>query len=151
MQNKSLIVAGGLSCLAALLHLAIIIGGPDWYRFFGAGEQFAFLAEQGSFIPALTALCISIILFFWGAYAFSGAGLIRRLPFLKTCLVLITLVYLIRGIGGIILSVYLKSSPLMGDQFGFMMWSSVICVVYGAFYLLGIKSGWASFTYSSSY
>ncbi|MCT7653981.1 hypothetical protein MBH78_02710 [Oceanimonas sp. NS1] len=47
------------SLLAALLHLAVIAGGPDWYRFFGAGEQMAKLAEQSSWYPALLTLMIS--------------------------------------------------------------------------------------------
>jgi len=43
----SLKIAGCLSLLASLAHLAIIVGGPSWYRFFGAGEQLATMAEQG--------------------------------------------------------------------------------------------------------
>lgn len=145
MRNKSLIIAGVLSCFAALLHLAIIVGGPNWYRIFGAGEQFAMLAEQGSYIPPLTALGISAILFVWGLYAFSGAGIIRRLPLLKVGLVLITSVYIVRGVGGIVLVAYLKSSPLMEGEFVFMVWSSVICTVYGAFHLSGLVKSWNSF------
>ncbi len=34
-----LIVAGSLSFLAAALHVGVVIGGPGWYRFFGAGKQ----------------------------------------------------------------------------------------------------------------
>jgi putative oxidoreductase len=145
VRNKSLIIAGVLSCFAALLHLAIIVGGPNWYRIFGAGEQFATLAEQGSYIPPLTALGISAILFVWGLYAFSGAGIIRHLPLLKVGLVLITSVYIVRGVGGIVLAAYLRSSPLMENEFVFMVWSSVICTVYGAFHLSGLVKGWNSF------
>ena len=36
--NPWLVAGGILSALAALLHLAVIVGGPVWYRFFGAGE-----------------------------------------------------------------------------------------------------------------
>lgn len=36
--NKYLMIGGILSMLAALLHVAVIFGGPDWYRFFRAGE-----------------------------------------------------------------------------------------------------------------
>jgi len=31
--NPALITAAGMSGLAALLHLACIVGGPSWYRF----------------------------------------------------------------------------------------------------------------------
>lgn len=39
--SRWLIVGGGLSLLASLLHVACMIGGPDWFRFFGAGEAMA--------------------------------------------------------------------------------------------------------------
>jgi hypothetical protein len=42
-----LIASGWMSVAASLLHIGCIIGGPDWYRFFGAGEQMAKMAERG--------------------------------------------------------------------------------------------------------
>jgi hypothetical protein len=39
--NRPLLWGGALSLVAALLHIAIIVGGPAWYRFFGAGEALA--------------------------------------------------------------------------------------------------------------
>jgi hypothetical protein len=42
-----------LSLVAALLHIGVVIGGPHWYRFFGAPEQYAVAASRGSIIPAL--------------------------------------------------------------------------------------------------
>ena len=36
--NYWLITGGILSAVAAVLHIAVIIGGANWYRFFGAGE-----------------------------------------------------------------------------------------------------------------
>ena len=53
-MNKPLIFGGVGSMLAASLHIAIIIGGPEWYRFFGAGERMATLAGQGSLIPTIS-------------------------------------------------------------------------------------------------
>ena len=37
-RNPALVTGGLLSVAASLLHIGCIIGGPDWYRFFGAGE-----------------------------------------------------------------------------------------------------------------
>ena len=92
-----LVVAGCLSQAAALAHLATIVGGPDWYRTMGAGERIARAAERGEAFPAIATLGIALILSIWAAYAASGAGLIGRLPFLRTALVAITMVYLLRG------------------------------------------------------
>ena len=85
-QNPFLIVGGVLSAAASLLHLAVIAGGPSWYRFFGAGEEMARMAEQGSLTPALVTIGIATVLAIWAAYAFAGAGLIPRLPLMRTAL-----------------------------------------------------------------
>ena len=61
-SNKWLIAAGALSAIAAPLHVAIIINGPDWYRFFGAGEAMARAAERGSARPAVITIGIAAIL-----------------------------------------------------------------------------------------
>jgi hypothetical protein len=53
-----LIIGGWLSVLAALLHIACIFGGPDWYRFFGAGEGMARAAARGDLRPTLITLAI---------------------------------------------------------------------------------------------
>ena len=81
--NPWLLAGGWLSLAAALLHLAVIVGGPDWYRFFGAGEAMARAAERGSWMPALVTLGIAGLLSVWAAYAFAAAGMIRRLPLIK--------------------------------------------------------------------
>lgn len=77
-QNRFLIAASALSFIASLLHVACIFGGPDWYRFFGAGEQMAQLAEQGSTYPTYVTLAIAVIIALWGLYALSGAGVILK-------------------------------------------------------------------------
>jgi hypothetical protein len=61
-QSTILIVGGILSLLASLLHVAIIIGGAEWYRFFGAGEDMASMSENGSMIPGVVTFFIALIL-----------------------------------------------------------------------------------------
>lgn len=138
-QNRYLVIAGCLSFLAALMHLACIIGGPEWYLFFGAGEKMAQMARDGDSYPTIATLVISAILAGWGFYALSGANVIFKLPLLKTCLVLITSVYLIRGALGLI-GPWLTDSPAVHhNSMTFWMVSSVICLIYGAFYMMGTK------------
>ena len=135
--NPFLLVGGVLSALASLLHLAVIVGGPAWYRFFGAGEGMARMAEQGSWVPTVTTIGIAGVLAVWSAYAFSGAGLITRLPLIRTALVLISAVYLLRG---------LVLVPALALNFGgvtpFVLWSSLIVLVYGVAYSIGTWVAW---------
>ncbi|MBU1539478.1 MAG: hypothetical protein KKC29_04990 [Alphaproteobacteria bacterium] len=136
-QNPALIVGGVLSAAASVLHLAVIVGGPDWYRFFGAGERMARLAEQGSWTPVVITVGIASVLAIWAAYAFSGGGLIPRLPLLRTALVLISAVYLLRGL---VLVPALVSNP--GGVTPFVIWSSLIVLVYGLAYAIGTWTAW---------
>src|SRR5258708_5450588 len=101
--NRWLIAGGVLSLAAAALHIAIIFGGPRWYGFFGAGRRVMHEAERGLWEPAVMASAIAAVLAIWAAYAFSGAGLIGRLPLLRTGLVTISAIYLVRGLAPFVL------------------------------------------------
>jgi hypothetical protein len=138
-RNPWLVAAGLMSAAAALLHLAIIAGGPAWYRFFGAGEGMARMAELGLVRPTLITLGVAAILAVWAAYAFAGAGLIRRLPLMRTGLVAISFIYLLRGLTpGILL---LSRSALID---AFVLWSSLIVLVFGIAYAVGTWRAWAA-------
>ncbi|WP_246263494.1 hypothetical protein [Parasphingopyxis algicola] len=138
MSGKTwLTIGGSLSAIAALLHLAVIVGGPAWYRFFGAGEQMAGMAEQGLAYPALITFAIAAISAIWAAYAFSGAGLLPRLPLLRTALVMITAIYLLRGLA-FIPAMAASGTPITP----FAVWSSLIVLVYGIAYALGTWQRW---------
>ena len=141
-KNNQLIIAGSLSILAALLHISCIFGGPDWYLFLGAGQRMAQLAAQGDPYPTIATLAIASILTGWSLYAFSGAGIIVKLPLLKSCLVLITAIYLLRGIAGLV-GPFLTSAPVVHqNSITFWLVSSIICCIYGTFYLLGTVKLW---------
>lgn len=136
-MNAWLAAGGALSAITAATHLAIIVGGPAWYRFFGAGERLAAAAERGSPMPAVVTVGIAAVLAVWAAYAFSGAGLIPRLPLLRLGLVTITAIYLVRAV------VFAPALALKGLPVGpFAVWSSLIVLVYGAVHALGVWQTW---------
>lgn len=136
--HPALFVAGCLSAIAALLHVAIIFGGPDWYRFFGAGETMARMAERGSPRPTIITLAIATVLAVWALYAFSGVGLIGRLPLLRLGLVIVSGVYLVRGMG-----VFMLMPWQPGMATPFWIWSSSIVLIYGVTYAIGTWLAWS--------
>lgn len=143
-NQRWLLLGGVLTGMASLLHVAIIVGGPDWYRFFGAGERMARMAERGSPAPTLVTLGIAAVLAMWMLYALSGAGVIRRLPLLRLGLVLIAAVYLGRGILGIPL-VLLGDDPYAAQlqaKMTFMVVTSAVCIVLGLCYAAGAAQPW---------
>lgn len=136
--DQALILAGVLSALAAVAHLACIALGAPAFRFLGAGERMARAIEAGSIRPVLVTLGIAAILSVWAAYAFSGAGVIGALPFAKLVLPAVTAVFLARGV----------SFPLLKPLFPensttFWRVSSGICLVIGALYAAGTAAVWA--------
>lgn len=138
-MNVFLIIAGSLNAVVAILHVGCIYFGAPWYRFFGAGEQMAVLAERGSIQPTLITSGIVLILIIWSLYAFSAAGMISRLPLIRFVLVLITLVYFVRAIVG-----FFFINSLMGRSPEFWVWSSLICLCFGVIHFVGLKQQWAS-------
>ena len=137
-RNVWLLAGGWLSVAAALLHLACIFGGPDWYRFFGAGEGMARAAERGEMMPHLLTVCIAAMLALWAAYAFAGAGLIRPLPLMRTGLVAISAIYLLRGL------VILPAAAIEHARTPFNIWSSLIVLAFGIIYAVGTWKAWPS-------
>lgn len=135
--NPPLVVAAALSALAALLHVAIIFGGPAWYRFFGAGERMAQSAARGERTPAIVTTGIAAVLGGWSLYALSAAGAIPALPLLKLAIVSITAVYLLRGL--LYVPAWLASGRTLTP---FVLWSSAICLAYGLIHLLGLVQVW---------
>lgn len=137
-NNKFLIAAAIFTALAALAHIGCIIFGADWYRFFGAGEQMAQMAEAGDWYPAVVTSVIVIFLAIWSLYALSAAGVIRRLPLLRLALCLIASIFLIRGISFVMLMPMFPENSLT-----FWLVSSGICLMIGILYVVGTYQQWA--------
>jgi predicted signal transduction protein with EAL and GGDEF domain len=133
-MNYYLVAGGCLSAVAALMHIGCIIFGASWYRFFGAGEQMAIMAEQGLIKPSIITSFIVVVLSIWSLYAFSAAGVIGRLPFMRLALIVITAIYLVRGAVGF----YFVSYPMERTS-EFWIWSSTICLSIGLLYLIGLQ------------
>jgi hypothetical protein len=137
-SSNLLIVAAALSALAAVAHLACIAVGPAAYRFMGAGERMARAVESGSVQPTLVTCGIAAVLLLWAAYALSGAGVIKALPFTRLALIAITAVFLARAV----------CFPLLRPAFpenSMTFWwvSSGICLVIGLVYLFGLVARWS--------
>jgi hypothetical protein len=92
------LIASLINFAIAGLHIYIITRGAPAYRSFGAGEEMARAAEKGSSIPALVTFGIALVFFVWGLYALAGARVIPELPWTRTILVVIAVIYVARGL-----------------------------------------------------
>ena len=127
-----------MSALAALLHIGCIAFGAPWYRFLGAGERMAQMDLSGHWYPMVVTLVITAIPLVWSLYAFSGAGVIRKLPLTRVALCAITSVYLLRGVA---------FAPLLahfpGNSTTFWVVSSGICLTIGVVHFIGLRQVWS--------
>lgn len=140
--NLPLTTAAALNAIAALLHVGCIVFGASWYRFFGAGEGMARLAEAGSWRPTVITAGIVAVLSVWALYALSGAGAIRTLPLLRIALCAITAVYLLRGLAGLVYAALGAASDGARTDATFWWWSSAICLAFGIVHAIGLTQVW---------
>lgn len=139
--NKYLVIAAMCCVVAAIAHLGCIVFGADWYRFFGAGEQMAQMAEQGLWYPAMVTSVIVLILFIWAFYGLAGAGVIKRLPLTRLALVLISAIFILRGISFVALMPIFPENSLT-----FWLISSGICLFIGSCFAVGTCQQWPNLT-----
>ncbi|EGM79048.1 hypothetical protein Rhein_0906 [Rheinheimera sp. A13L] len=143
--NKFLGAAAVFSAIAALAHLGCIVFGADWYRFFGAGEQMARMAEAGHWYPTAVTSVLVVVLGLWSLYGLSGAGLIKVLPLLRLALCVISGIFLIRGFSFVALMPMFPENSLT-----FWLVSSAICLIMGTFYAVGTYQRWPELSRKNS-
>ena len=137
-SNKYLLAAAICCLAAALAHIGCIVFGGDWYRFLGAGEQMARMAEQGLWYPTILTSFVVLVLLLWALYGLSGAGAIKRLPLTKIALVMITSILLLRGVAFVWLMPMFPENSLT-----FWLVSSGICWFIAGLFAVGSWQRWA--------
>jgi hypothetical protein len=135
--NPFLVTGAVLTGVAALLHFACIFIGAPAFRFLGAGEALASMAERGHWYPNLAAFVIGTALSLCSVYALSAARLLPRLPLARMLLCLATGVFLLRAIA----FPWLKPAfPDNSDTFWLV--TSGICLTIGLLHLVGLRQVW---------
>ncbi len=139
--GRLLKIGGVLSFAIAFFHVLIVIIGVPAYRFFsGIGAELADLVKAGSVLPALITLLIALVFVIFGCYALSGAGVIRRLPLLRTGLISIGGIYLLRGLMNIPFWLTLTSSTFPSVTSGLIF--DAISLTIGLLYVCGTAMNW---------
>jgi len=131
IHNYALVAGGYFSLAFAALQVTGIWWSPSAIRYLGGPAD---LSVQKPVAYALLCLAVAAIVAVFGLYALSGAGQIRRLPFLRSGLITITAIYLLRGI------LFIPQLPVVWKHphlVRFLVFSLVsLCV--GVLYLAGV-------------
>jgi hypothetical protein len=132
-RNTMLVVGGCFSLAFALFQTSGIWWSPEAVKYLGGPAEMCATNR-----PLYAALCIIVAVgaAAFGFYALSGAGAIRRLPLLRTVLVGITSIYLLRGLLLLPQALACHRAPkLMPIRFVFM---SAIALAVGLVHLAGV-------------
>jgi hypothetical protein len=137
--SKDLLLAAGILSLALAVFQAVISLSPSWSLYFGAP------AKLTANITALyvTGEIAAVLFAIFGLYAFSGAGVIRKLPLMRTILTAITGVYLFRGT--LVIPQMLASFNIIdmdGEIPIRMIIFSAVSLIIGIIYLFGVIGYW---------
>ncbi|QBB71056.1 hypothetical protein ELE36_12230 [Pseudolysobacter antarcticus] len=146
-KNPYLFWSGVIASCGALLHLLIPLGGPQWYAFFGAPRGLVQMARNGDLHAPISCVLIATLLIFFAAYAFSGAGLLRRLPLLRGMLLGIAGILILRGLAFIPLILWRADAlaNICGDCRSiniFIVVTSLLCLGLGLGYAVGVCRHW---------
>ena len=142
LRSRAWILYAGWGCAAAsILHIVTIIAGPSWFDFLGAPPEYGQMMRDGDYLlPVTVTLFIAAVLAIWAAYAFSAAGVIRRLPFARFVCGATAFIFLLRGLAGIpiILWVLAQSEPTPLTLFH--MAASVFIVTLGYGFICAVRA-----------
>lgn len=137
LATTALGVAAALTFLAALLHWMCIVRGAPAFRFLGAGEALARMAERGHWYPPLIAFVVGALLALSAAYALAGAGWVAPLPGTPYALAAIAAVFVLRAV------MFPLLKPAFPENSTRFWWvTSGICLVIGLAYALGAVGVW---------
>jgi len=140
--NIVLIIAALTSILSAIAQLLMILGGAPAYENMGAGKALSSMAASGSTTPAMLFSVLALLLFIAACYALSGAGVIRKLPALRSVLLLIGLLYSLRG--AYLVYAYVDHPNILTP---YLYISSVFYFIAGLIHIVGTIMAWEDIYY----
>ncbi len=99
--RRALRIGGWTNIAIAAAHVLCLIWAWSVFRWVGIERDMRELAEQGAALPYVLTLVVAAGFLVFGLYALSGARDLRRLPLLRTGLVVIATIYAYRATWGI--------------------------------------------------
>ncbi len=131
-KRRGLLAGAAIALAGAAIHWVAPAFGAPYYAALGAPPWLVASARAHGWHAPVTTVAIGTLMGLCAAYGASGAGLVGRLPLLRTALVAIALVGLVRGL---LVVPYLLLVP--GTFTPFNVLGSLVWFVAGAGFALG--------------
>jgi hypothetical protein len=130
-KSPLLFVGGCFSLAFGAFQLSAVFWPPDAIKYFGGPAQ---LSQARPVVYALLCMAISAGVSACGLYGLSGAGTLRRLPFLRSVVAATTAIYLLRGL------LLISQLPIVVRHPSLVRFAlfSVISLCVGLVHLLGV-------------
>lgn len=135
--NEWMMGGAAIAAIGALLHVAVVLGGPAWYEFFGAPPQVVELARRGHWSAPAATLGIAAAMAVCTAYALAGAGVLPALPLQRLVLTAVALLCLLRAV---LLVPFMLATPQLAGAIEVA--SSVVFLLAGICYAAGTWPLW---------
>jgi hypothetical protein len=137
-KQTALLTGAAISLFGAVIHWISPLLGPDWYAWLRAPKFVVESARAGTWLAPTGAVVIGGLMFICALYAWSAMGRMARLPLLRTALLVIAAIGLLRGLA---LLPYAWNMPQLIDTFDVV--GSLVWFVAGLGFALGARRNWA--------
>jgi hypothetical protein len=132
-RNVYLLIGGMFSLTFAVFQISAIFWSRELLIYFGGPVK---MQAENPILYFIVCVFVGALIAICGLYALSGAGKFRRLPLLRTVLVAVTIIFILRGLLIIpILKILFTSSDK--EVFRFLVFS-IIALGIGIIHLAGV-------------
>lgn len=129
--------AGYINILIAIVHIVGLIWAEKIFEVTGVGKEMQELSTINAALPYLMTVFVAVMFFIFGLYGLSADNKFRALPYLKPVIFIIAGIYILRGLGELILDFLNNTNSTNETAF------SLIALTIGLLYLIGGKRRFA--------
>ncbi len=145
MNYKIILRLAAICSLIVSLFQIVITFVPSWSLYFGAPAEIV----ANYHLLIIMGLAAAVFFIIFTLYGFSGSGDIRSLPLLRSGLLLISIIYILRGLMFIEILLVQTGIIQTEDQVpSTALASSLISLFIGLVYLIGTITGWKKISIS---
>ncbi|MFC2152024.1 hypothetical protein ACFLSE_05800 [Bacteroidota bacterium] len=124
-------IGGYINILIGLAHLIGLLWANTMFEVTGIGQEMKDLSEIHSSLPYLLTILAALFFFVFGYYGLSAENKHKKLPFLKPVIFTITVIYILRGIGGLAVTTGQRTDLILEILY------SLVALIIGLLYLFG--------------
>ena len=129
-------LGGYINILIAAGHIVGLFWAEQMFEITGIGNEMNELSKTHSSLPYLLTILVSVVFFVFGLYGLSADNKFRKLPFLKPIIFVIAGIYLIRGLGELIVD------NIQGTNSTTETIYSLFALIIGLLFLIGGLKKW---------